>query len=213
MKTSRRPLLWYNADNPHVYEWGGWTYDGNDKSNEKWIWTFQPDGSGNAIWSQNLAPSVDGQPLNTSFGSSAAYTTTNFYSLGGTYVPPATTDHWHTPNVTMQGLLGFDFSSNMWTNESSVHFARSGFSVLGEACFVPNFGKQGLLMFLGGDSPFNDTYQYTAANTLVDMSIIPMYDISTGNWYHQTATGDVPSGRTGLCAIGAPAADDSSFEM
>lgn len=213
MKTSRRPLLWYDAKNNDVYEWSGWTYDGNANENENWIWTFQPDGHGGSQWNQYPAPATKDSSLSTIFGSSTVYTPTAFYSLGGTLVPPVIQGFQYLANTSIQGLLSFTFSDNTWTNTSSVEFAPSGFSVLGEACFVPNFGKEGLLIFLGGESPPNNTYHYQNATALVDMATIPVYDIHTGAWYHQVATGDVPSGRTGLCAIGAPAADNSSFEM
>ncbi len=151
MKTSRRPLLWYDAKNNDVYEWSGWTYDGNTNENENWIWTFSPDGHGGSQWNQYPAPATKDSSLSTIFGPSTVYTPTAFYSLGGTLVPPVIQGLQYLVNTSIQGLLSFTFSDNTWTNTSSVGFAPSGFSVLGEACFVPNFGKEGLLIFLGGE--------------------------------------------------------------
>ena len=213
MKTSRRPLLWYNAENHNVYEWGGWTYDGNTGQNEDLTWTFSPDGRGGAVWTPFPAPTVEGNPLTASFGASTVTASTGFYALGGTLIPPVINGSELPPNISMQGLVSTDFSTNTWANASSADFFPSGYSDLGDACFVPNFGQEGLLVFLGGDTPPNETYQYQAEAALADMATIPIYDIHGGNWYNQTATGDVPSGRTGFCAIGAPAGDNSSFEM
>ena len=213
MKTSRRPLLWYDATQNYVYEWAGWTYSGNSGSNEDWIWTFSPDGQGGSAWKQNPAPAIMGSSLVTTIGSSAAYSPSAFYSLGGTLVPDVVDGSELPPNTTIQGLVSFSFSGNNWTNASSVGFRQSGFSMLGDATFVPNFGKAGLLVFLGGDSPQNSSYAYEDANALADMGTIPLYDIEAGAWYKQAATGDIPPGRTGQCAVGAPTVDNSSFEL
>ena len=213
MKNSRRPLLWYDASHNYVYEWAGWTYGGNGYSNENWIWTFSPDGQGGSSWKQNPAPAVKGSSLVTTIGSSTANTPTAFYSLGGTLVPDVVDNISLPPNTTVQGLVTFDFPTGTWTNTSSASFPPDGYSVLGESSFVSNFGQEGLFVFLGGDTPPNGTYAYEKAATLADMSIIPIYDIQAQAWYNQATTGDIPPGRTGFCAVGAPAADNSSFEM
>ncbi|KAL6715368.1 hypothetical protein ACLMJK_007634 [Lecanora helva] len=213
MKTSRRPLLWYNPVNHYVYEWGGWTYNGNSGSNENWYWTFQPDGHGGSQWNQNPIPVADGTTLTDTFGASFVSSPKAFYGLGGTLIPDVVNGNELPPNVSVPGLLAFDFSDNTWTNKSSTGLAQAGYNVLGEACFVPNFGQEGLLVFLGGDSPPNDTYYYESAPAVADMATITLYDIHTDLRYQQATTGDVPPGREGFCAVGAPAADNSSYEI
>lgn len=215
MKISRQPFLWYNADNHTVYEWSGWSYYGNSNKNENWIWSFTPDGHGGSRWSQGSGPAQDteGNSPITSFGSSAVYTPSAFYSLGGTLVPNSIDGYNYHPQTSIQGLLSYNFLTRDWTNTSSIGFADSGFSVLGEASLVPNFGEEGLLVFLGGESPPNVSYHYLEASALVDMATIPLYDIHTGSWHHQVTTGDVPPGRTGLCVVGASPVDNSSYEM
>ena len=129
-------------------------------------------------------------------------------------VPDFTVNGYHDiPKTSIQGLLSYNYVTSDWTNTSSIGFASSGFSVLGEASFVPNFGEEGLLVFLGGESPPNVSYQYQEASALVGMAAVPLYDIHTGTWHHQAATGDVPPGRTGLCVVGASPVDNSSYEM
>ena len=213
MKTSRRPLLWYNTADHNVYEWSGWIYDGDTNDTEDEIWAFSPDDQENIKWNPNPAPATNDNHLTSSFGSSTVFTQTEFYSLGGTLIPPRIDSIDYLPDVAIQRFLSFNFSGNLWTNESSANFSQSGFSVLGEAAFIPNFGQEGLLVFLGGDSPPTNTYQYQGAGALLNMTTIPLYDIHTNVWFHQTVTGDIPPGRTGLCMVGAPAADNSSFEM
>lgn len=215
MKTSRKPLLWYNAENHTVHEWSGWGYNGSHDENENWVWTFTPDGHGGSRWSQGSGPPQDteGNSPITSFGSSAIYTPSAFYSLGGTLVPDRIGLINRYPDTSIQGLLSHNFLTGDWTNTSSIGFAKSGFSVLGEASFVPNFGEEGLLVFLGGESPLNVSYHYQGASALVDMGTVPLYDIHTGTWHHQATTGDVPAGRTGLCVAGASPVGNSSVEM
>ena len=216
MRTSRKPLLWYNTEAKEVRRWSGWTYGGNPNDREESVWTFSPDGQGNAEWTQNLPPTISGSSLVNSFGASTAHTPAAFYSLGGTLVPPmsAIGDTDNTPNIPIPGLLFSNFLDNdVWTNASSVGIGQSGFSVLGEASFAPNFGQDGLIVFLGGDSPSDGTYQYQEGTALLDMATIPLYDVHSRAWFHQVASGDVPPGRSGLCVVGAPTADNSSFEM
>jgi hypothetical protein len=77
---------------------------------------------------------------------------------------------------------------------------------------VPIYGKDGIIVFLGGDIP--TTQAYVGGAALAEFSDITIYDISTGNYYQQTATGlAIPLGRIQFCATGAAAADNSSFEM
>lgn len=45
------------------------------------------------------------------------------------------------------------------------------------------------------------------------MSVITMYDIASGTWYTQTATGDIPPPRSEFCAVGAAGNNGSSFEL
>ncbi|KAH0565964.1 hypothetical protein GP486_000632 [Trichoglossum hirsutum] len=114
---------------------------------------------------------------------------------------------------TLSGLTVFDFQQKDWKNESSTGYSSEGYGVFGESTFVPLFGKSGLLLVLGGDSPPNQTFFYEQGAALVDMSNITVYDIYTHQWYHQTATGDIPQGRSEFCMVGAQGLDNSSYEL
>lgn len=212
MQTVRRPVLWYNAHSNFVYEWGGWPYDDNHDS---WLWSFQPDGKGGSAWTQNPAPASSGQTLTAPAGASWVSTSTALYSLGGALVPDPNdhTTNYPTPVTAIQGLVSQNFSSNSWNNQSSLGYSESGYSVYGDASFVPNFGQSGLLVFLGGSTPSNQTYWHQKGIELADFAMIPVLDIRSGAWYHQTATGDIPPGRSEFCQVGVPASDNSSYEM
>lgn len=206
MSTVRRPSIWYDAENNYVYEWGGWPYDDNKHN---WIWSFQPDGKGGAAWTQNPAPASQGQPLTAPVGASWVSTPTAYYSLSGALVP----NRYYNPNITMPGLVSYNFSSNSWSNASSTGFSDGGYSVFGEGRFVPNFGPEGLLVFLGGSTPQNQSYEYSSGIGLASMKTISILDLQSGEWYHQNATGDVPPMRANFCSVGVAAPDNSSFEM
>ena len=202
MQLARRPTLWYNEENHFVYEWGGWSY--GDESDL--VWTFAPDGNGGSSWTQNPAPTSAGDvSLIAPFGSSFTYSPGAFYSLGGTLKTGF--------GIAVAGLTSFNFTSNTWNNGSSGGATTSGFSVQAEAAYVPNFGSNGLLVNLGGDSPLNDTYQYEKGAALADMSNITIYDIESGTWYHQITSGPAPPGRSEFCIVGSAASDNSSYEM
>lgn len=84
--------------------------------------------------------------------------------------------------------------------------------VHGEAQFIPNFGDEGVLIFLGGDKPTTQTYGTAAA--LVDMSTITIYDIKSKTFYDQPTTGSVaPKGRAVFCSVAASGSNTTSYEM
>lgn len=207
MSTVRRPSLWYDAKNNYVYEWGGWPYDDNHNS---WVWSFQPDGKGGAPWTQNPTPSSQGLRLNGPVGATWASSSTAFWSLSGALVPG---NQYSDPNTTFPGLISYNFSSNAWSNSSSTGFSDGGYSVFGEGIFVPNFGREGLLVFLGGSSPSSQSYNYSTTVPLASLKTVSIYDPQSGVWYHQNTTGDTPPVRSFFCSVGVAAPDNSSYEM
>jgi hypothetical protein len=200
---SRRATLWYDPVDKSVFSWGGWTYNTTAK---KGIWAFKPDGRGGAVWEERYSPSeVDVTP---SFGALTSFSPTSLYSLGGCLFDDEPSVH-----SSISGLTVFDFQHKVWKNISSTGYSSSGYGVLGESEFVPLFGQNGLLLALGGESPPNQTYLYESGTALRDMSDISVYDIHANQWYHQTATGDIPPGRSEFCMVGAQQKDNSSYEL
>lgn len=202
MSLVRRPPLWYDPSKNMVMERGGWGYD--DLASYD-LWSFSPDGKGGADWSLNGTASSDAAQLTATFGGAFTASTTEFYSLGGVLPQDL--------GVALEGLTTYDFATDTWRNATAQPSSQSGYSVQGQAAFMPNFGQAGLLVFLGGDSSPNQTYYYEAGAALVDMSNITIYDPASRAWYHQIATGSVPPPRSEFCVAGSAAKDNSSYEM
>ena len=200
MTLVRRPYMWYDPVSNFVYERGGWAYNENSYS----VWSFQPDGHGGLNWSVAQDNSVAQQYTPTVFSAFTA-SNANSTSLGGVVSGEG--------NTTVGGLLTYDFGTSSWSNSSSAGAAQSTYSVQAEAVFMPNFGKAGVLAFLGGDSPPNQTYYYEQGSALTDMSNITIYDPDSQTWYHQTATGSVPPPRSEFCAVGSAPTDNGTYEM
>jgi hypothetical protein len=201
MAPVRRPPLWYDPQSNRVIERGGWAYTAGASY---FLWSFTPDGQGGA------------QLLLATFGGAFTASPTGFYNLGGA-VPGALNTSSDSLNpygfAATEGLITYDFASGEWNNISSIGGSQTGYSVQSQAVSMPDFGKAGLLAFLGGDSPSNQSYLYEAGAALVDMSNITVYDIHSDTWYYQTATGDIPPPRSEFCAVGSSPADNSSYEM
>ena len=117
--------------------------------------------------------------------------------------------------TAVSGLVEYNFQEGLWTNSNDTGasgYREQGFSVHGEAVYVPIYGEDGIIVFLGGDIP--TAQAYVGGSALAQFSDITIYDISSRKYYQPTATGSsIPMGRIQLCATGAAAADNSSFEM
>ena len=118
----------------------------------------------------------------------------------------------------LEGLVEYSFSETQWTNLSSTsHGGTSfgggaGFAVLGEGLYVPIFGAQGILIFLGGDAPSVQTQWATEGLSLAPMNQIVVYDIDSRTFHVQTAGGTIPKSRTSFCAVGAGSSENSTWE-
>ncbi len=204
----RRPPLWYDPTQTLLMQRGGWGYD----TDSSYLWSLDASGAPDTEWVNNEG-SPAAQQLDPTFGGAFTASTTHFYSLGGADVSSGGGDPSEI-SLAIEGLTVFDFESGVWHNKSSLESSsQGGYSVQAQATFMPNFGQAGLLAFLGGDSPPNQTYQYEAGAALVDMSNITIYDPTSNTFYHQTATGAVPPPRSEFCAVSTSAADNSTTEM
>ena len=193
-------------------ERGGWAYVADASL---FLWSFTPDGKGGAEWSLDQSSSA-AQQLPATFGGAFTTSAAGFHSLGGAVPGAINTTSDPLDNfgfAASEGLITYDFASSGWKNTSSFGGSQAGYSVQSQAVSMPNFGGAGLLAFLGGDLPPNQTYLYEAGAALVDMSNITIFDIDSGTWYHQIATGDVPPPRSEFCAVGSAPTDNSSFEV
>ena len=192
-------MVWYDPNDNLIYERGGWSYGGSNYE----LWSFTPDNRGDTNWRPD-AGSSEAQQYNPTFGSSFAASSNAFYSLSG---------EESDQSNAIPGFLEYNFGTSSWSNTSSIGSYASQYTVQGQAVSVPNFGDEGVLLFVGGDSPPNSTYQYEAGVALVNMGNITIYDVQSTTWYYQEATGDIPPPRSEFCSSGAVAADNSSYEM
>jgi hypothetical protein len=116
---------------------------------------------------------------------------------------------------SLEGLITHSFAGNNWTNASSAGASLRGYSVHAQAIFIPRCGKAGILAVIGGSAPVSD--KYNEGTTLVDMTVITVYDVGNQQWYHQNARiasgTTLPPAREYFCMVGASAADNSSYEM
>jgi hypothetical protein len=221
---TRTPTMWYDAVSKSVRRFGGWPYNAPNPVAE---YSF-PVNNGIVSWTLDYTGGIGNSSTLPSFGGKTcpgyslyASSPTTYYSLGGMMTggtDPALAG-LETNAVPLTGLLTYNNQEISWGNASSTAYGGTtfgggqGFAIAGEGIYVPNFGTAGILVFLGGDAPTNQAI-WTEGTSLVLMSEITIYDIGSAQFYTQVASGStIPSGRTSFCAVGAPSADNATFEM
>jgi hypothetical protein len=200
----RDGALWWDSKTSSVISFGGEPYTGIPL----YIWALTPDGNGSGTWSEMYGP---GGPLwqhyvRPEYGLVAASSTTGYF-MGGmvTFWPQ---DMYYA----IEGLVEFSFGNSTWSNSSTVgQYSGSGFGLFGGAQVISSFGKAGVLIIVGGMVP--DSPWVISSASLRPMSNVTVYDIASGNWYSQTATGDVPVSRQNFCMTGAQGTNGSTYEM
>ncbi|KAH6616281.1 hypothetical protein C7974DRAFT_41709 [Boeremia exigua] len=125
------------------------------------------------------------------------------YYYGG-YLNNKTTQKWgNTKPLMLSSMVSFDMNTRAWFNKTLDTPPRAE----GSLHYVP-ISQAGMLVYFGGVQT-NPGGEVVFAN----MSEIHMYDINDGKWSTQTATGDVPSPRVGMCAGVTWANDRSSYNF
>ena len=180
----------------------GWPYT---TSSDDSLWSLTPDGQGGGSWSLSSSTAAAEQ-LTFTFGAATISTPTNLYMLGG----EQETNGYYGD---VSGLTVHNFAEGSWNNNSDAGALISGRSFLSQAVYAPNFGTEGVMIVVGGGASSNGTNCYECGTNLVPMSNITIYDIASGTWYQQTATGTIPPPRSEFCADGSPSLDNSTYEM
>jgi hypothetical protein len=170
------------------------------------LWHFSYLSNGTVTWVEDTLPTQSGLQKGAAapFGAATTSTETTFYSLGGGNA---------TEGYAIQGLVEYNFASDTWSNESSNGATQSGFIVFAEAAYASYFGPAGFLVFVGGEIPSNQTWVYESGLELANMSNIILYDIVSGAWYNQQATGDIPPPRSEFCSVTAASSNGATFEL
>lgn len=112
---------------------------------------------------------------------------------------------------SLSGMTVFDFQDQSWTNISTLGYSQSGWGVFGAAHFVASFGDEGILVFIGGDSPPVQSYSFGSSRRSMDE--ITIFDVYNHKWYHQLASGDVPAPRVRFCISGAQETKAGFYEI
>lgn len=191
---ARRPDIWYDPAADMVYSASGDFYvfggDPFDLDVAPSLWGFRPQRNGSVVWeaqSSNITSNVA--------GASTATSSTDHVSLGGYRVAGSPNN---PQNFAMEEFLSFNFGNRSLYNQTL-----SGQQYFkGEAQYVPIYGKQGVILFFGGQTQ----------NSIVELDIIRVYDIDTGTFFNQPAS-NAPSARYASCSIAAGGSSNRSYEM
>ena len=201
--------LW-PADNDSFYLFGGassaWNSPGTippDLVNN--LWQF----SGNS-WTQ-IQNDNGFQSLQRPANGLAAHSDSKAWMLGGQAILAGQTDRTPLP-----GIVSFDMKSGAWTNSTAWGVPNGGRTMSGVMQYVPNFGAEGLLIAIGGETWGPSTW-IDEGSGMLSMNNITVYDPSSEQWYWQNTTGlngdsDMPYTSSMPCAVGVQSSD-SSFEM
>ncbi|KAL8682310.1 MAG: hypothetical protein Q9186_001586 [Xanthomendoza sp. 1 TL-2023] len=165
------------------------------------LWTFKPDGTGSGTWAEEISeedPFWDGFTRSTfGYQDSGAATA---YVLGGVVADTA----FQSPDdILLPGLLEFDMKTRTFTNWTSTIFNANGTGSGGQMHFVPFFGPNGIFLIMGGRNGWDPHYGFDN---------IWIYEGVTHKWYNQTASGNVPAGRSEFCVAGVNSSN-STYEI
>ncbi|KAK4228236.1 hypothetical protein QBC38DRAFT_161835 [Podospora fimiseda] len=78
---------------------------------------------------------------------------------------------------------------------------------MGGMIFVPNFGRQGILVSMEGDQDGR-----IEEDDLIPFRRIQVYDMENQRWFEQKATGEIPQLRKEFCIAGA-ASNNNIYEI
>jgi hypothetical protein len=203
-----RGVMWTDQARQLIYMWGDVGGALSPDHNDTHTWALSADGTGGGAWKfENLeSPS---QMQRASGGAATTCYNTGF-NLGGQTTPA------NASQVLVPGLLTYNMSSNIWSNESATSFTTLGTSVGAEAVCLPDFGPSGLVLFLGGvTSVVNNWFDPLDAlfhSPGVAFDNLTVYDPFTREWYWQTTTGNRPTPRHEFCAVGVRG-PQNTYEM
>lgn len=176
------------------------------------FWSFTPSSAGGGSW-QSLdqsSPVFDGitRPCQGSVASGAI----GGFSLGG-YADRNTSQKIDVAGwIPVPGLQFYNFTSKEWFNRSATGYTPYGTAAWSGTVYVPTWGPAGLLVAFGGQTSASLS-TFVDGTAYLPMSDIALFDPSTQLWYHQKATGDVPTQRDRFCVVGISSDIKSTYGM
>jgi hypothetical protein len=208
---TREPDMFYDPRSQMVYTFGGWAYPEEgccfDGSVLNQVWGFPANNNGSTNWEPQqqmvVTNSLSGQVV---AGASTASSPTAHYNLGG-----AT----NSANALLDELLVYNYTNQSWTNQT----LPSKYYLWGQGQYIPAFGNDGIILFLGGLWPTAEEYNDPSARA--GLSSVLVYDIETDTFFNPQPTSSTinstsiaPPERFRFCSVGAGnGIGNSSYEM
>jgi hypothetical protein len=174
------------------------------------LWTFTPDNTGSGSWTELLGS--DSTALGSivrPYGGQMAVGKDSSYILGGLTVPNATVNSYLN-GTPLSGILAFNMTTSTFTNSSADGYSPDGTAELGVLHYVPAFGPDGVFVAMGGD--VSGLGSYTPGHSLKSFGDLVVFDPSSGTFYNQTATGNLPEPRVQFCTTGV-ASSNGTYEI
>jgi hypothetical protein len=193
--------LWADEVNKCFYQFGGAFQDG-DSPTDFSMWTYD------VIlnkWNSTQYVSSDKNWERPAYGAGAQVDSRGLGFYYGGWLNNRTTPGWKGPPIALSSIVQYNFTTgNLRNNSHPDGIGRAE----GQMVFLP-VSDGGLLIYFGGiEDPYHNG-TYNAAS----MTKIHIYDVNSGKWYTQTATGDVPLARRQFCAGVTWPDDKSSFNI
>ena len=210
--------FWTDVAANTVYAYGGeispfipWVGSTTTPLESLWSFTSGPEGG---TWKSLDQSSPVFDSITRPCQGSVASGNIGGFNLGG-YASPWTSQkidgsgQWQIP---VPGLQFYNFTSQEWSNNSATAYTPYGTAIYSGTVYVPTWGSAGLLVAFGGrTSPSLSSFVENTA--YLAMSNISIFDPSTQSWYHQKATGDVPTQREMFCIVGIGSDIKSTYGM
>ena len=144
------------------------------------------------------------------------------YYLGGAVTPLSNPSFYAETNSTpymVKGLVTFNEGSATFENSSTSNMNAEGTIAEGYLALIESLGSHGVLITFGGFTDIAGSPSGLESSNLADPSYqlplanVSVYDIGTGTWYQQAATGDIPPWRYMGCSLIVSAPDQSSHSI
>ena len=175
------------------------------------FWSFTPSADG-GIWQSLDQSSPVFDSITRPWQGSVASGAIGGFNLGGMAngYTSQKTDIGGT--IPIPGLQFYNFTSKEWFNNSATAYTPYGTAAWSGTVYVPTWGPAGLLVAFGGQTSDNLS-TFVDGTTYFPMSNISLFNPSTQLWYHQKATGDVPTQRDRFCVVGISSDIKSTYGM
>ncbi|KAI9871906.1 MAG: hypothetical protein M1830_002315 [Pleopsidium flavum] len=182
------------------------------------VWSMTPRGNGNGTWNEiiNSSDPLWNNLTRPNGGLHSQNSDLQSYYLGGfvsNWTSPAFENTSNAAPIPISGLVSYDPAKKSWKNTSSAGYSEYGNGIRGAMQATNIFGgSEGILVMMGGDIGGRSSH-YVQGTALRGMDNITIYDITDDEWYHQTATGDIPPPRIDLCVVGASEHGSGTYEI